>query len=238
MKIKKYKFEVCAGNWNSALNAQCAGADRIELCSALDVGGITPSAGLLQAVCKNLTIPAFVLIRPREGDFCFNQAEIDLMCADIQYCREQGCAGVVVGALKPDRRLDLDALSRMIAACGPMELVFHRAFDFVLDPYEAIDQLTDMGFKRILSSGQEATALAGKERLRSFVDHANGRIEVMPGAGIQADNIGEIASVTGALSFHFTAKKQVGLQNSEIPGLEGGYWESSEAEIRRVMEAI
>lgn len=236
---KGYTFEICAVNIQSALAAQSAGAHRIELCSALDAGGITPSPGLIQAAVDALSIPVNVLIRPREGGFCYTDMELDIMLADIRFCREAGVHGVVVGALDMEGRLDLPKLEAMRQAAGDMEIVHHRAFDFSADPVAALEQLIGLGYKRVLSSGQSNSAFEGRFLLQNLVYQANGRISIMPGAGIDASNIHEIAVVSGATEFHFTGKVKVDPSHgSAIRGLEAWYWESDAAVIRAIMEAV
>lgn len=234
------KFEVCAPNLPSALAAQRAGAHRIELCSALDVGGVTPSMGLIRAAKQALDIEVHVLIRPREGGFCYTEAEFELMLYDVRSCRETGAAGVVVGALTADGQLDLARMQALKEAAGPLQTTCHRAFDFSPDPREALEQLIGMGFSRVLSSGQAATAYEGRALLQTLVAQAQGRMVVMLGAGISAQNIREIAVSTGASEFHFTAKKCVQPtenQTNIIPGLDTRYWESDEELIRQTMLA-
>lgn len=229
-------FEICAVNIQSALVAQSAGAQRIELCSALDVGGLTPSLGLIRAAVQLLDIPVHVLIRPREGDFCYTDAELSIMVEDIQACMQAGAAGVVVGALTPDGQLDLPKMKVMKAAAGHMAITCHRAFDFTTNPDLALEQLIDMGFVRVLSSGQADSAFEGRFLLKKWVDQAAGRIAVMPGGGLNAGNIHEVIAFTGAKDVHFTGKTKVEtLSKKELPGLESWHWESNEALIQGVI---
>ena len=234
-----YSFEICAVNIQSALAAQEAGAQRIELCSALDVGGITPSAGLIRAAVEQLTIPVNVLIRPREGDFHYSEVEFKVMLDDIRFCREAGVHGVVVGALDASRRLDLPKLQAMQEAAGGLEMVQHRAFDFSADPEQALEQLIALGFNRILSSGQSNSAFEGRFLLQKLIQLADGRISIMPGAGIDAGNILAIAHTSGAYEFHFTGKKKIDPDpGNAIRGLDSCYWQSDAAVIREIMAAL
>lgn len=229
-------FEVCASNIQSALAAQRAGAQRIELCSALDVGGLTPSMGLIRAALRALEIPVHVLIRPREGDFCYSETELEIMLDDIRLCREAGVAGVVVGVLTDEGLLDLPKMKAMKAAAGTMGITCHRAFDYTRDAAEALEQLIEMGFSRVLSSGQSATAFEGRFLLQRLVARANGRIAVMPGAGINAENIRTVAQFTGASDFHFTGKRRVSANaENEIHGLEAWHWESDVELIKEII---
>ncbi len=231
-------FEVCAGNIQSALAAQRAGADRIELCSALDVGGLTPSNGLVRMALLALEIPVHVLIRPREGNFCYSDTELAIMMKDIRFCLEAGAAGVVVGALTRERRLDMHKMQMMKMAAETMTITCHRAFDYTLDAAEALEQLVELGFKRVLSSGQSQSAYEGRFFLQKLVNQANDRIVVMPGAGIHAENIRAIAEVSGAKDFHFTGKmKVIPPGGGDIDGLESWHWESDEGVIKAIIKA-
>ncbi len=229
-------FEICAVNIQSALAAEKAGAHRIELCSALDSGGITPSQGLIRAAVYQLNIPVNVLIRPREGHFCYTERELDIMLDDIRFCQEAGANGVVVGALTPDGELDFDKMQAMKHMAGDMEIVCHRAFDFTADPAAALEQLIALGYVRVLSSGQSPSAFEGRHLLKNMVERAAGRISVMPGSGIDAGNIRAVLETTGAREFHFTGKRKI-TGKADIPGLESAYWESDVAVIQAIMKA-
>ncbi len=233
-------LEICAANLQSAIAAQRAGAHRIELCSALDVGGLTPSAGLIRAVCSRLTIPVNVLIRPREGHFCYTDAELDIMLDDIRICQEASANGVVIGALTPDSRLNFKQMAALVEAAEGLDITCHRAFDFTPDPLAALDDLVALGIPRVLSSGQAASAFEGRFLLKKMVVRAAGRIAVMPGAGIHAGNIAELAQTTGAREFHLSGRKKVEpvFSGKKIPGLEPEYWESDENAIREVLGAL
>ena len=234
--MSNYIFEVCASNLQSVLAAERAGAQRIELCSALDAGGLTPSLGLIQAAVQVVRIPVYVLIRPREGDFCYEAAEMALMLADIRSCREAGAQGVVIGVSQADGQLQMTQMSELREAAGDLAVTCHRAFDFTPDPFDALDQLAGLGIQRVLTSGQAETAYAGRFLLQKLVGHAAGRLVVMPGAGITTTNIRAIAEVSGAREFHFTGKKKaVSAFAAGLPGLENGYWQSDEATIRETI---
>lgn len=232
------KFEICSVNIQSALAAQTAGAHRIELCSALDVGGLTPSAGLIRAAVKHLQIPVNVLVRPREGNFTYSTKEFELILDDIRFCREEGVNGVVVGILTPDLHLDSEKMQAMKVEAGNMEIVCHRAFDFTPNAEEALESLIKWKYNRVLSSGQASTALEGRFLLQKLVQQAASRISVMPGAGISADNIRDIASITLASEYHFTGKKKVVAAQEHIPGLDSWHWESDVETIRNIITAL
>lgn len=221
-------FEICATNLQSCKSAKTAGASRIELCTALDAGGMTPSAGLIRAAVKSSGLPVHVLIRPREGDFFYSKTEIQIMLDDIRQCRKLGAAGVVVGVLKKNGRLDLPVLKKMLAAARPMEITCHRAFDCTPDPFAALEDLILLGFDRILTSGQTESAFEGKFLIQKLVERAAGRIQIQPGAGIHSENIGEIRRATGAENFHFTAKTRLLQKTSarRIENLPPEFWVS------------
>jgi len=233
-------IEICTTNIQSALNAQRAGARRIELCSALDGGGLTPSSGLIRATREHLTIPVNVLIRPREGNFLYDEDELQIMLEDISFCRFAGVAGVVIGALNADGQLHKQQMEAMLEAAGDMDVTCHRAFDYTKDPFAALEQLIDLGIRRVLSSGQAITAFEGRFLLHQLVEKSAGRITMMPGAGISPKNILEIAKTTGAKEFHLTGRTKIIQPNpaGDIPGLEWWYWESNEAVIRETIEAL
>jgi copper homeostasis protein len=183
------KLEVCVDSVEGMLAAAGAGADRIELCSALEVGGLTPSAGQM-AWAKDLAIPVHALIRSRAGDFCFSQDEVATMVADICAARKTGLAGVVIGAAGDDGRLDRDALAMMRDAAGTMSVTLHRVFDLVPDFAEAVETAVELGCDRILTSGGAVGAPEGAEAIAKICDLAAGRIGIMPGAGITSGNVG------------------------------------------------
>lgn len=232
------KIEICAANFDSAVAAAVAGADRIELCSALDLGGLTPSAALIRQAVLLSELEVHVLIRPREGHFVYSAKEVDIMAEDIAFCRSLGAAGVVTGVLQSDHRLDVAALNTLKAAAGSMPVSCHRAFDFTPDPFEALETLIAAGFVRVLSSGQQADAYTGRFLLRRLIEAAQGRIAVMPGSGIRLDNIRAIAEETGASDFHFTAKKRVVPDAGDLPGLEAGFQVSHVDLIREMIAYV
>ncbi len=148
------KLEICASNYQSANNAQNAGAHRIELCSELAVGGITPSYGLIKQVIENLSIPVFVLIRPRSGDFTYSDADFEIMKQDIQMCKKLGCKGIVSGVLNSDNTIDIERTKTLIELSKPLPFTFHRAFDWTPNPFEALKSLINLNVNRILTSSR------------------------------------------------------------------------------------
>lgn len=181
-------LEICACNFQSVLNAENAGAHRIELCSELAVGGLTPSFGLLKHTINNSKIPAFVLIRPRSGNFTYSESEFEIMKQDIQICKELGFAGIVSGVLNQDNTVDIQRTKQLIELSKPLPFTFHRAFDWVPNPFEALEQLINLGADRILTSGQSTSAENGIEILKQLKKKAKNQIIILPGVGINAQN--------------------------------------------------
>ncbi|MCB0438137.1 MAG: copper homeostasis protein CutC [Mangrovimonas sp.] len=201
-------LEICANSFQSAKNAQEAGAHRIELCSELSVGGITPSYGLLKKVVETLSIEAFVLIRPRSGNFVYSAAEFEVMKRDIEVAKQAGCHGIVSGALTEDFSIDIQRTQELIALSNPLPFTFHRAFDEVSNPEEALEQLADLGVTRILSSGQKASAENGLELLIKLNRRATHNIIIMPGGGINPSNA-KLFKQAGFREIHASASKPI-----------------------------
>ena len=185
--------EVCANSLESAKNAERAGADRIELCSELGVGGITPSAGLIQLVKKELTIPVHVLIRPRGGHFTYSDDEFEVMKADILACRALGVHGVVSGILMDDFTVDVERTNALVELAKPMHFTFHRAFDWVAEPMETIKQLEGMGVQTILTSGGEPSAETGIEKLGAWQQETS--MTIMAGGGVSPKNASKFEEI-------------------------------------------
>ncbi len=201
-----YQLEICANSVTSAIVAEQAGAHRIELCTNLSEGGTTPSYGQIKWCVDNLTIPVWPLIRPRGGDFLYTDAEFEVILNDITYCKKAGCDGIVTGILLANGGIDKERCAKLIAAAQPMPVAFHRAFDMTNDLTKSLEDLISLGFVRVLTSGGKASAYSGAKQIASFVAQAKNRIEIMPGAGVNAENIAEIAAITYAKCFHTTAK--------------------------------
>lgn len=182
-------LEICASNYLSAVNAQNAGAHRIELCSELAVGGITPSYGLIKQTLKNLTIPVFVLIRPRSGNFTYSDVDFEIMKQDILLCKELGCKGIVSGVLNLDNTVDIQRTKALIELSKPMAFTFHRAFDWTPNPFEALHALIELNVDRILTSGQATSAENGILILQHLKELADGKLSILPGAGINPKNV-------------------------------------------------
>lgn len=182
-------LEICTATIQSAINAKTAGAHRIELCSELAVGGITPSFGMIQEVLKKVSIPVFVLIRPRSGNFTYSSEEFEIMKADISQCKKMGCAGIVSGILNHDQTIDIIRTKELVELSKPLPFTFHRAFDWVPNPTEALESLIEIGVHRVLTSGQSPTAEQGITMLTKLQQQANNRIQILPGGGINDNNV-------------------------------------------------
>jgi copper homeostasis protein len=195
-------LEVCAESLDGLRAAEGTSAGRIEFCSRIDLGGLSPARELLAAALLSTRLPVHVLVRPRPGDFVYTPSEIDLMQAEIAGLRATRVAGVVIGVLTQDLRIDLAAMSRLAAAARPMSVTFHRAFDEIPDHALALDELVDLGIDRILTSGSAHGAFAGRARIRDLVEHARGRIVVMAGGGVRAHNVAQILADTGVSEVH------------------------------------
>lgn len=240
-----YTFEVAVASLDSALTARACGAQRIELCADLSSGGLTASPGLLELVCQRLELPVAALIRPRRGDFLYSDAEIAVMQRDIDFARRAGAAAVVIGCLTADGSVDRERTRRLIDQAQGLPVVFHRAFDMCRDPLEALEKLAGLGISRLLTSGQAASAEAGAPLIAQLVQQAAGRLTIMPGGGINADNIGHIARTTGAREFHFSGRRQLDsrmhYRSSRLSLGEGddyARWEASAERIRAIMSAL
>jgi copper homeostasis protein len=223
----KFKLEICVDSLESAINAQIAGADRVELCDNLAEGGTTPSSGTIISVRNNLTIGLNVIIRPRGSDFLYSDPEFDIMRRDIEICGEAGADGIVIGLLLGDGNIDIERTARLIEFARPMNVTFHRAFDMCRDALAGLEDIIFAGADRILTSGQKNSAIDGTATIKDLVDKSGGRIIVMPGGGINEGNIEAIARITGAEEFHMTARKEIdsdmvfrrpGISMSGIPG--------------------
>ena len=201
-------LEICTNSYQSVKNAQETGAHRIELCQELSVGGITPSYGLLKQIIENIKIPVFVLIRPRGGNFVYSNVEFEIMKSDIQLCKDLGCHGVVSGVLKEDKTIDIERTQELVELSRPLAFTFHRAFDEVVNPKEALEQLIKIGVERVLTSGQQETAEKGLTLLQELNELADNRIEILAGGGINADNALKFKEV-GLKEIHTSASSKL-----------------------------
>ncbi len=236
------QLEIAASSLNSALAAQAGGADRIELCENLSEGGTTPSYGMLSVVRERLRIPVFVLVRPRAGDFLYDDGEIDVMLRDIETCARLGCDGVVIGALDADGGVDMPTSRALIAAAGTMQVTFHRAFDAARDPAKALEDIVTLGCQRVLTSGAARSAPDGADAIAAHVRQANGRIGILVGAGVTVANLPALAERTGAREFHGSARSlhrsAMRHRNDALPGLEPDRMQTDIDSVRAMVAAL
>lgn len=204
--MKTYTIEIIGFTIEGCRIAQAAGARRIELCDGPAEGGTTPSYGFIKAARALLQVPLYPLIRPRGGDFFYSPVEFEMMMTDVQACKELGCDGVVLGLLNKDGSIDRKRTAQLVELAYPMEVGFHRAFDRCSNPFEALEHIIDTGCERILTSGQQPTAVQGAMLIGELVKQANSRISIMPGSGVSSSNIIELAQKTGATEFHSSAR--------------------------------
>ena len=205
----EFVLEVIAFDIESCAIAAATGAHRIELCDNPSDGGTTPSFGLIKNARRKVDLQLYPIIRPRGGDFIYTDDEFDLMKEDLLTCKKLGCDGVVIGLLQKNGTVDIERTSVLSELAYPMGVTFHRAFDRTTDPFQALEDIINCGCKRILSSGQQPTALQGIDLLHELVIKADNRISIMPGSGLRAENIKEIANKSGAYEFHTSARKLI-----------------------------
>ena len=205
----KFGLEICVDSVDSALVAQSAGANRVELCANLIEGGTTPGCGTILAVRNNLSIGLNVIIRPRGGDFLYSDVEYDIMRRDIDICGECGADGIVIGILRSGGAIDVERTAHLIEFARPMNVTFHRAYDMCSDPVQGLEDVISTGAERLLTSGQKNSARDGEELIGKLVSLAGDRITVMPGGGINISNIAIIANATKAREYHLTGRKVI-----------------------------
>ncbi|CAN5570802.1 copper homeostasis protein CutC [soil metagenome] len=238
--------EVCAYSLESCLTAQRAGAGRIELCGGLAEGGTTPSAGLIQLARQHLAIPFYVMIRPRGGDFIYSETELAVMKADILTAKSVGADGIVLGVLQTDGTIDEAQTRQFVELARPLPVTFHRAFDMTRDPLEALEAIIRTGAVRMLTSGQHQTAEAGISILKQLTEAAAGRIEIMAGAGVNAQNAPQFIDA-GVDALHLSGGTKEDSQMiyrqpsvsmaSSLPG-EYEYIETDEVKIRAIVSVV
>jgi copper homeostasis protein len=207
-------LEVCVDTEDGLRQAVAGGADRIELCAALGLGGLTPSGGFMRAAA-GCGVAVMAMIRPRAGDFVFSAGEEAQMAEDVTLARAAGLAGVVLGASLPDGRLDRAMLARLVAVARGMDLTLHRCFDLVPDMGQALDEAVELGFSRVLTAGGAMTAMEGIDRLIALQARAAGRIGVMPGAGIRPANAGRFAAL-GFRELHGSCAREVAVAGPAV----------------------
>lgn len=236
-------LEVCSNSLTSAIAAQKGGAARVELCDNLGEGGTTPSAATIVHARKALNIQLFVLIRPRGGDFLYSKDEFKIMESDIRFCAQTGCDGVVFGILNKDGSIDMERNSKLMELSKRLDLqtTFHRAFDRSRDLLASLDDVIELGFDRVLTSGGYPTALLGADVIRQLMDRSKGQISIIPGAGITADNVHELVKLTNLKEFHGSFRSryysEMTFRNTTIndPESETELWITDEGEVRKAI---
>lgn len=215
-------IEICANSAQSCVEAEAGGAKRVELCAGIPEGGTTPSYGEIR-MAQRLTskIDINVIIRPRGGDFLYTEAEIGSMLLDIELCKQLGVHGVVFGCLTKEGDIDVPLMRRLIETAAPLSVTCHRAFDVCRDPFQAMEELIDLGCDRILTSGQQSDAVKGIPMIKQLVERADDRIIIMPGCGVREENIALIEQETGAKEFHTSARSvlysRMEYRNEQVP---------------------
>ena len=199
-------LEVIAFNIESCIAIENAGAHRIELCDNPGEGGTTASPGFIKKAREQTTIELYPIIRPRGGDFLYSDDEFSIMKTDVQFCKDAGCDGVVIGMLHKDGRIDKERCSELINIAYPMGVTFHRAFDRTNDAAQALEDIIEIGCERILTSGLRPNAMDGAVTIAALIKQADGRIIIMPGSGVRSENIIALAEATGATEFHTSAR--------------------------------
>ena len=198
-------LEICAYNVHTCMIADKLKAGRIELCSSPEVGGITPGFGTIEYVVQNSSVPVYVMIRPRGGNFVYDEHELEIMQRDIKICKILGAAGVVLGVLHSDNTVNVTATRNLVDYAHPMGVTFHKAFDETADASKALEDVISSGCERILTSGHSATAIAGSENIKNLVTQAAGRISIMAGGGVRSANVAQLLAIPGLNEVHSSA---------------------------------
>jgi copper homeostasis protein len=206
---KRFILEVCVDSLESAMAAERGGADRLEVCQNLFEGGTTPNAGLIRLIRERSKVSANVMIRPRGGDFCYTKEDYAVMEADVEIAKRMGANGVVLGLLREDGTIDVERTRDLIQRARPLSVTFHRAFDMSADPFGALEELIRLGVDRVLTSGQERSALEGLDLITQLVARAGDRIIILPGGGITERNVKTILEKSGAREFHVSGSMTV-----------------------------
>ena len=242
-----YILEVCADSVQSAVAAQEGGADRIELCSGLVIGGLSPSPALFKQIRKYTDLKIRTLLRPRFGDFCYDDYEFQTLKEEVEMFRELGADGVVIGMLNPDGTLDMERMEVLVNAAGDIGITLHRAFDVCCDPYEALEQCASLGIDTILTSGQKSSAWEGRGLLAELAEQAAGRVEILAGAGVNPGVIEKLAGCTAVRAFHMSGKKVMDSRMEfrregvpmGIPGFsEFEIWQTDREQVRRAVQVL
>lgn len=239
--MQKFVLECCVDSVESAINAKNGGASRLELCSNLIIGGTTPDVALVKEIRKYTDIRIHALIRPRFGDFCYSEHEMEIMKEQIRALKEAGVEGVVIGVLDVDGNLDIPKMKELLQEASGMSVTLHRAFDMCSDPMQALDEAIQLGINTILTSGQKQSAWEGRELLKELIEKSKGRIDIMAGAGINASAIEKLAPITKGTSYHMSGKVTLDSKmkyrkadvSMGLPSLsEYEIWQTSEEAVR------
>lgn len=239
-------IEICANGYNSAMNAQKGGANRIELCEMLEFGGLTPSNETLMLVRENISVPVHILIRPKKGDFIYSNRLKELMINEIRAVKSLGFKGIVIGVLDKSGQLDLESFKMFLEAASPLEVTFHRAIDEAADPMKLIGQLINLGVKRVLTSGSKPTAWEGRELIATMQKTYGAYIEIMAGSGITSENVLNLINATKVNNVHLSAKRKNNralnqakqLLYAHGESIENWQMESDEDEVNRVVQLV
>lgn len=245
--MKKFVLECCVDRLESARNAVAAGADRLELCANLVIGGTTPSLTLFRQIKREMKIRTHVLIRPRFGDFCYTDAEVEEMEEAIRMFRAEGADGVVIGALGEGGDLNTAVMERLIKEADGMSVTLHRAFDLCKDPFRTLDEAIELGVDTILTSGQAKSAWEGRDLLQRLIHYGKNRIDLMAGGGVNGKTIEKLQPYTGGTSFHMSGKETLDSPmqyrksgvNMGLDGLsEYEIWQTSEEKVREAVQIL
>ena len=243
----KIKLEVCVDSVDSAIAAEKGGADRLELCGSLIIGGTTASPVLYKEIRKHTSIPIKALIRPRFGDFCYSQHEFDVILGEVDLYRKLGADGIVVGCLTPEGAVHMQQMEQIMNIAGNMRVSFHRAFDVCENPYTALAQIKELGIDTVLTSGQKNSFIDGQVLLKELVQLAGDKIEIMPGAGVTSETLKNTAPLINANAYHMSGKttldstmkyrkKDISMGTAALNEYE--IWQTDESEIRKVREVL
>lgn len=205
----KHTLELCIDSVISGMNAQEAGANRVELCDNLYEGGTTPSIGMIRMLREKLSIDINIIIRPRGGDFLYSESDFNIMKHDIVQSGKEGVNGVVFGILMSNGHIDIERTKELVELARPMSVTFHRAFDMTPEPFNALDDIISTGADRLLTSGQQNSVLDGMDLIKNLINYAEERIIIMPGAGINKNNIAEVVKKTEATEYHLTGRRKI-----------------------------
>jgi len=241
--------EICVDSVASAIAAERGGAARLELCSSLSEGGLTPSAGLLEITRAAVSLPIHALIRPRAGDFCYDQHDFQTMQSDIAVAKERGASGVVFGILDPDANVDVARTRQLVEFSRPLSVTFHRAFDMAADLFRALEDVCAAGADRLLTSGGQPTAILGQDAIAQLVKRSQGRIVIIPGSGIKPENARSFIAATGTGEIHASLRTprpspmryqnpRISMGSSDIDNREYEQFSVREEDVRRLCRAV